>query len=367
MPEEHLESVPDSGVDRRSFIRNLSLAALAATAAGTGAAVLAGKQKGEVIITSGPPNAPAFVQNLPPVQSVPAVQSAQTAVQAHADASQLLGRLAESQAENVRLRAALDAAQRELDSLRLASSDSSAATQDLSLQLAQATEQIGILSGLVALYEQLDAVDVSDSIQAGLDSLSTTIGGMLDGVPTLSDSLAAGQQALADVDAHLPRLEDGRQWLDAQTNKLNAFYQTIELVLQNALDSFGSLLDMVESWFSDIRKWLPFGIGEKAARVVGALSDLVAETPQTINGLQNYVAQPLDAWLARVDDEPLLRQTLIKPLRDQVFVEAEKQIGQAHLVQTVYQVEVAQPAQAAQTLRQEIKQRITDYRQQNLL
>jgi hypothetical protein len=365
MREEQQEEYQDEGVNRRSFIRNLSLAALAAGAAGTGAAMLAGRQKSEVVFTSGPPSAPPVVNNLPPVQSIPAVQSAQTAVQAHEDASQLLARLAESQAENMRLQASLDAAQRELDSLRTANNNGNAATEDLSMQLAEAAEQIGILGGLVALYEHLDAVDVTDSIQAGLDNVSDTITGLIDGTPTLSEGIAAGQQALADVDAHLPVLEDGRNWLDAQANKLGAFYQTIEQTLQNVLESFGSFLDMVEEWFNGIRKWLPFGIGEKAAQVVGAFSDLVAETPHTIGGLNDYVIQPLDAWLARVDNEPALRQNLIKPIRDQVLVEANNTINRAQQVHSTYHAELAQPIAMAKLSRDEIRQRIAGYRQQN--
>ncbi len=364
MSEEYLEELDDEGVNRRSFLRNLSLAALAATAAGTGAAILAGKQSaGEVVFTAGPPAAPVAS----PVQAVPVVQSAQTAVQAHEGAAELLARLAESQAENMRLQANLDAARRELDSLRMASSDSSVATQDLSLQLAGANERIGLLAGLVAMYEQLDAVDVSDTIQAGIDTVSDTIADLIDNTPTLSEGIAAGQQALAEVDAHLPVLEDGRLWLDAQANKIGAFYQTIELTLQNVLDSFGSFLDMVENWFSGIRKWLPFGIGESAAQVVGALSDLVVETPHTVGGVNDYILQPLDAWLARVDDEPALRQTLIKPLRDQVLVEADNTISRAQQVHSVYHSQLAQPAAMAKLSRDELRQRIADYRQQNLL
>lgn len=362
MREEQQNEYQDDGVNRRSFIRNLSLAALAATAAGTGAAMLAGRQKGEVVFKSGPP---VSAQPLPPVQSAPAVQSAQTAVQAHQDAAQMLARLAEAQAENMRLQASLDAAQRELDSLRLANSDRNAATQDLSLQLADANAQVGVLSGLVALYEQLDAVDVTDTIEAGLDTVSDTIAALLDGTPTLSEGIAMGQQALADVDAHLPVLEDGRMWLDAQLAKVDSFYQTIELSLQNALESFGTFLEMVEEWFSSIRKWLPFGIGEKAAQVVGSLADLVAETPHTIGGLNDYVIQPLDTWLARIDDEPALRQTLIKPIRDQVLVEADNTISRAQQVHSVYHAELSQPIASARLTRDEIRQRIADYKQQN--
>jgi hypothetical protein len=240
-------------------------------------------------------------------------------------------------------------------------------SEELSKQLAGATEQIGVLSGLVALYEQLDAADVTDSIQAGIDTVSGTIAGLIDGTPSLSQGIAAGQQALADVDAHLPVLEDGRNWLDAQANKLGAFYQTIELTLQNVLESFGSFLDMVEDWFEGIRKWLPFGMGENAARVVSAFSDLVAETPHTVGGVNDHILQPLDAWLTRVDNEPVLRQTLIKPLRDQVLVEAENTIGRAHQVHSTYHAEVAQPIAMARLNRDEIRRRINDYKQQYLV
>lgn len=363
MRDQQQEDYAGKGVNRRSFIRNLSLAALAAGAAGTGAAILAGKQKpGEVVFTSGPPSAPPIVNNIP---AVPAVKSAQTAVQAYEDAGQVLARLAEAQAENMRLQATLDAAQRELDSLRAANSDTNSFTQDLSSQLAGATEQVGVLSGLVTLYEQLDAVDVADSIQAGLDNVTETITDLIDGTPSLNQGIVQGQQALADVDAHLPVLEDGVHWLEAQANKLGTFYQTIELTLQNVQESFGSFLDMVEEWFAGIRKWLPFGIGENAARVVSSISDLVAETPHTIGGVNDHVLQPLDLWLTRVDNEPALRQTLIKPLRDQVLVEAKNTIGRAHQVHSAYHAEVAQPIALAKLNRDEIRQRIADYRQQN--
>jgi hypothetical protein len=365
MRDQQRNNYEDEGINRRSFIRNLSLAALAAGAAGTGAAIFAGKQKfGEVVFTSGPSSAPVVANTLPAVQSMPAVQSAQTVIQAHEDAGQALARLAESQAENMRLQAALDAAQRELDSLRAANGDSNGMTEELSRQLAGATEQIGILSGLVTLYEELDTVDIGESIQTGLDNVSSTITGLIDGTPSLSAGIAAGQQALADVDAHLPVLEDGRYWLDAQANKLGAFYQTIELTLQNVLDSFGSFLEMVEEWFNGIRKWLPFNIGENAATVVSAISDLVAETPYTIGGVNDLVIQPLDAWLTKVDNEPALRQTLIKPLRDQVLVEASITINRAQQVHSTYQAEVAQPAALAKLTRDEIRQRITNYRQE---
>ena len=121
---------------------------------------------------------------------------------------------------------------------------------------------------------------------------------------------------------------------------------------------------MVEDWFSGIRKWLPFGIGEKAAQVVVLFPISWPKRRYTISGLNTYVAQPLDAWLARVDNEPMLRQTLIKPFRDQVLVEADNTISRAQQVHSTYHAELAQPIASAKLTRDELRLRIADYRQQ---
>ncbi len=365
--EMPLEETENAGVDRRSFIRNIGLVALAATAAGTGAAILSGRDGEVVISTAGPAVPPVPAAPIPTLPPLPAVQAAQGVVTTHQDAAQALGKLAEAQAENMRLQGALAAAQSELDALRQLKSNNSTVAEDLSLQLATANERVGVLGGLVALYQQLDDVDVTDSIQDGLAVVADTINGLVDGVPALSDGIAAGQMALADVEAHLPLLENGRMWLDAQVNKMGAFYETVELVLQNVLESLGSFLDMVETWLVGVRKWLPFGMAEKANQVVNALADLVAETPHTVNGLNTYIAQPLDAWLARENDVPRLHNTLIKPLREQVLAEAGKTISQAYQVQSTYQVHLAEPVIQAKQTRDALRQQITSYREQYLI
>jgi hypothetical protein len=353
------ENSDELTVSRRNFMRNLAIATLAATTAGTGAALISGEWKKTTV--SSP-----VIRDLPAVSTaVPAVRSAQTVVTAQNDASELLARLAESQAENMRLQAVLEATQRDLESLVVTNSSNRSATEDLSIQLAGANEQIGLLSGLVALYDQLDEVDVTETVQNGLAIVSESINNLVDQTPVLSEGIELGHQALAEVEDHLPQLEDGRIWMEAQANKLGAFYDTVEVVLQGVLDSVGSFLDLVESWFDGVRKWLPFGIDEKAANVVNALSDLVAETPHTINGLDAYIAKPLDAWLAREEDTPRLKRKLIKPIREQVLAEANETISRAQSVKTTYQDQLALPVEVRAANRNAIRQQIANYRQQH--
>jgi len=353
------EKVDERMVSRRNFMRNLAISALAATTAGTSAALISNEWKKTSV-------SPAIINELQAVPaSIPAVRSAQTVISAPRDTSKLLARLARSQAENMRLQAALEATQRDFESLDVTNSGNRSATEDLSIQLAGANEQIGALSGLVALYEMLDEVDVTETMQNGLAFVSDSINDLVDQTPTLSEGIALGQQALVEVEEHLPRLEDGRVWMEAQANKLGAFYDTIEVVLRGVLNSMGSFLDLVENWFSGVRKWLPFGIDDKAATVVNALSELVAETPQTISGLDSYIAKPLDVWLAREDNSPRLQRTLIKPMREQVLAEASETIKRAESVKSTYQEQLALPIETTLTNRNSVRQQIVNYRQQH--
>ena len=356
---ERTEERDPEAISRRSFMRNLAISALAATTAGTGAALISKEWKKSSV-------SPPIISEIPPAPTaIPAVRSAQTIVNAQNDASELLARLAEAQAENMRLQAALEAAQRDLASLATTNNSNRSATEDLSIQLADATERIGVLSGLVALYEQLDEVDVSATVQNGLSTVADSIDELVEHTPTLSEGIALGQQALIEVEEHLPLLEDGRVWLEAQMNKLDTFYNSIEVILRDVLETVGSFLDLVENWFTGVRKWLPFGIDEKAALVITALSDLVAETPQTVGGMDTYVAKPLDAWLMREEgDTPRLQQNLIKPIREQVLAEADATINRAHKVKSSYQEQLALPVEETLISRKAIHKQISLYRQQ---
>ena len=353
------ENSDELTVSRRNFMRNLAISALAATTVGTSAALISGEWKKATV-------SPPVIRELPTAPTaVPAVRSAQTVITAQNDASELLARLVESQTENMRLQAVLEATQRDLESLVVTNGSNRSATEDLSIQLAGANEQIGVLSGLVALYDQLDEVDMTETVQNGLAIVTDSINNLIDQTPVLSEGIELGHQALAEVEGHLPQLEDGRIWMEAQANKLGAFYDTVEVVLQGILDSVGSFLDLVESWFDGVRKWLPFGIDEKAANVVNALSDLVAETPHTISGLDTYIAKPLDVWLAREEDTPRLTRTLIKPIREKVLAEANETINRAQSVKTTYQDQLTLPVEAAAANRNAVRQQISNYRQQH--
>jgi hypothetical protein len=284
---------------------------------------------------------------------------------ASAGQEELLAQLAQSQAENMQLRAQVDLLTQDLSNLQSGNANVQAEREVMVAQLDDANRRLTVLGGLVALYQQLDDLDPAEVIENGLTTLGEQVTGLLDNAPGLAAGLEAGQLALADVEAHLPLLENGRQWLAAQAGKVNGFYSEVELRLRNAVERVGDFFEMLSDWFAGLRRWLPFGVGEKAADIMAALTALVAEMPSTISGLDTNIAQPLDVWLQREDGVPALQRRLVKPLREEVIARAQNSVAQSYGVGTAFQESLATPVRNTLDSRRTLREAIVAYRQEN--
>lgn len=342
----------NSSQGRRNFLRTAALTAVAATAAGVGAAKL----------TGGMPAAPLTTSSMPVM--LPEVKTVLTGSE---DMAELFSKLAAAQAENVRLQAELDAAQRSLSSWQQTNSSSATQMETLSVELDKANGEIGVLSGLVALYEQLDDVDVAELMTAGVTAVSESINSLAAASPLLAEGIVAGQQALDELEAYLPLVENGRLWLERHNEKLQDYFANLESLLQNAVERIEPFLDMLTHWFEDVRKWLPFNLGQKAINIMASATTLLSETPHTISGLDTNVMQPLDQWLGYEEDEVRLSRHLIKPLREKVISKADAFNQQALVVKQTYEEKVATPLETAVSQRRALQDMISQYRQQNQL
>jgi len=337
---------------RRNFLKTAALTAVAATAAGAGAAKL----------TFDSTTAPTIIDTSPVI-----VPQAQAVITGSEDLAELFSKLAAAQAENVRLKAELDASQRNLSTWQQTNSTSSSQMEAMSVELDSANMEIGVLSGLVSLYEQLDDVDVSDLMTDGLTAVSESINSMVATSPLLAEGIEAGQLALDELEEHLPLLENGKMWLERHSEKLETYFSNLEILLQNAVDTVEPFLAMLTNWFTDVRKWLPFNFGQKAADIMQSATTLLSETPHTINGLNTNVVQPLDHWLSYEEDDIRLRRTLIKPMREKVIGKANEMNLQAETIKQTYDEKVALPLETAVAQRHALRETITQYRQQNQL
>jgi hypothetical protein len=344
--------VTDEPISRRDFLKGLTAAGVLAVAAGSGAAWLMEQNK-----------TPAAISSFSPSTAVPSLPS----INANSASPDLMARLAAAQAENVRLQAELDAANRRLEGAAQVQGDNTAVVT-LQNQLKEANSQISILAGLIALYQQLEGLDLGGVLSGGLNSVGALLGRLSSRLPNVGTGLSAGRLALAEFEQQATVLDNGRQWLVHQLSKLARYYEAVEQVLQLAVDTASSFMAMLNEWFQNLLKWLPFGFGRQSAEVMEQLTTLVTEVPHTINGLRINVLQPLNNWLATNErNEIPLQAQLIKPLREQTFDPVQTILAETETALASYQTELAEPALTIMAHRQAIHERILAYREQHQL
>ncbi|MCB0037768.1 MAG: twin-arginine translocation signal domain-containing protein [Anaerolineales bacterium] len=341
----------ETNMNRRGFLKAAALTTAAAAATGTGVALLNTQSK---------PATVSVVPNAVPVST--AVVPAAAPVTAQSD---LLAQLAAVQAENMRLQADLDAANRSLDSMRQMQTQPNQEVEILQEELGTANMQITALAGLVGLYEQLEKLDLGDKIEDSIGFVSEAFTDLIDDLPTLAEGLAFGGQMLDEFEEHVPLLESGRSWLESHLSKISTFYGSFETVLQEVADRVGPVLDMTQQWFDKILKWLPFGLGRASVQVMAAVTELIRETPNTLQGADINVAQPLDVWLQKDngESETHLQKRLFKPLREQALQPAQTTVTKAETAQTVYEDKIVTRLTSAVENRRIIQSLITTYRE----
>lgn len=346
-------SINPEGFDdqRREFLRTAVMTTMAAATTGVGATILARR---------------AAAVAPPPATTVTTVSpTTQTILSSPDDLAELFRKLAASQAENMRLQAELDAAQRNLQAMQSADGSQSAQTEALALELENKTQQISVLSGLVGLYEQMGDVDVSALVEEGLTAVAASLDGLVSKSPLLTEGVAVGQQALAELESHIPLLENGRGWLESHQTRLQAYFAALEELLADAVEKVGPFLEMVNQWFQDLHKWLPFNLGQQAAAVMEAATNLLSETPHTISGLATNVAEPLDLWLAKDGDDVRLSRQIIKPIREQILDQAQEMATETTRAQTTFQERLVTPWETAVAQQRLVQDLITQYRQEH--
>ncbi|MCP4363319.1 MAG: twin-arginine translocation signal domain-containing protein [Chloroflexi bacterium] len=341
-------------VSRRGFLKVAAVTAVAATTAGAGVAVIKQTNQPTVTTTITAPPTPAAATAISPVS------------QSNAAASDMFARLTSAQAENMRLQAALDATNRQLTALQQHDANALTSNEAMQLELAQSNEQLTILAGLISLYEQLEQVDLDVVLDEGFTAVSGAVTNLLDDIPTLEEGVEAGKVALAQVEDHLPVLENGRAWLDSHTGKLDIYFQSIENLLQETLKATASFLQMLNDWFEGIKKWLPFGIGRSATNIMQSITTLLLETPATVSGLNTNIAQPLNVWLAKDEqNEAALQKTLIKPLREDVLEKTGSTFAKARTLESTYAMNLKEPVETAVTNQKTVRGLITAYREEH--
>ncbi len=349
-------------ISRRRFLAVLGAASLASGAVG---AKLTGRRlQGTPTVISVAPSQQTY--NDPQYDRPPAEAN----VSNPAELTQAQDQVAKLTAENSELKSVNEALQKQLDALQSTQIDQTSQVTDLETRLASVSQERTAALGLVALYEQLESVDIAGTFKAGFNSVGEAWDDFIDDVPDASTRLEQAKSIVSDFDAQIPTFQTARNWLAIRIDLLRRENNYLQNILSNISEKAGSVLEMLGSWFDEIRSWLPSRFLETANTVIDALLGMVSGVPVTIEGTQSNVLAALDDWFADDNDNertPIIRKRLFNPLTQETLPQAVSLLQKTRIAKQKYEANLVTQVNQTMQKREALENLIVEFRERNNL
>ncbi|MEM9773907.1 MAG: hypothetical protein AAF902_04960 [Chloroflexota bacterium] len=352
----------DQSISRRRFLAVIGAASI------TSGVVGAGLAKRNL------PNGTTEVVVAPPADFEPAqfdIPTQEPVIKNPAELNLAQEQLASAQTRNDELLNLVNQLQDQLSATQSDLTTSEARVIELESNLEDSIKSKAAALGLVALYEQLEDINIRESVQNGLGAMSAAWDDFVDDLPTASDSLVQASAKISEFDSQIPLFQTARTWLAIRLDMMRRDNDGLYEVLEGISDRVGSMLDMLSGWFDQVRGWVPSRFLENANRVIDSVTQLISGVPVTVDGTQTNVAAPLDGWFA--DDEadesgvrqPIIRRRLFQPLVQDTLPQALSVIQKTRIAKQKYEADLVTQVSDTLIKRESIEKQIAEFRDRN--
>jgi hypothetical protein len=341
------------GSDRRGFLKAVLMMGMAGAAGVTTWWVTREEEPPVVSVVGPPPQATPQVRVVEPPGATRAAGRETGDVTAKAQPD----RSADLQAE-------LDLALERVDSLTSELAAYRTRTADLEAQLSSTESRVGVLGGLLALYSQLDELELDEVVEGGLDELGFWIDQALSHVPVLRRGLATADKLLGQLEASLPSIEDGIGWLQGIVNRLADALQVMEDSLEETVEPLQPLAAKLADFVARILGWLPFGVGKRVQRGLDGILGVLTHVPELVRSTDSLLLAPLSDWFSRDGEQPAIESALIGPVKADALGPAERLATDVEVVDKQLTEKLADPVRAQLSARKPVREEIGQYREQ---
>lgn len=352
----------DQSISRRRFLAVIGAASVASGVVGAGWA------------KRNLPTGTTQVVVAPPAEFEPAqfdTPTVEPVVKNPAELNLAQEQLANAQTRNDELLNLVTQLQDQLSETQSSLTTSEARIIELEASLEDSTKGKAAALGLVALYEQLEDINIRESVQNGLGSMSAAWDEFVDDLPAASEGLVQARVKISEFDTQIPLFQTARTWLAIRLDLMRRENDGLYDVLASISDRVGSLLDMLGGWFDQVRGWVPSRFLDNANQVIASVTTLIAGVPVTVDGAKTNVAIALDGWFA--DDEqdengerqPIIRRRLFQPLVQETLPQALSVIQKTRMAKQKYEADLVTQLSDTLIKREAIEAQIAEFRDRN--
>jgi hypothetical protein len=240
----------------------------------------------------------------------------------------------------------------ERDNLRQQVTSLGGQVRDANGQIVDLTAKNDNFQALIDLYKQLESIGLDQVINTALTSLATSLLAVDTVRTALNGGIAVTARVLQAVEDQLPLVSAGLAWLEEQVGKLTAGIRAFQTAM--AVSTNTPVAKAITDFISQVLDILPFGVGQNMKAGLQALGEVLNHLPDLINNVSVMVLEPLRVWIGS-NGQGGLRDSLLRPLREQLLAPAQQIVANAENLNTVYNTQLAQPVQSALDQRARIR------------
>jgi hypothetical protein len=240
----------------------------------------------------------------------------------------------------------------ERDTLRQQVTALGGQVKDANNQVADLKAQNSDFQDLLGLYQQLEAVGIDQIIASALAAVGVPLLAIQNIRLALMTGVGLAARVLQDIENHLPLVAAGLDWLQQQVNTLAQGIRAFQTALAVSADT--PTTKAISDFISQLLDILPFGAGQNIKLALQAMGEVFNRLPDLLNNVSAMVIEPVRAWVG-TDQQGGLRETLLRPLREQVLAPAQQIVANAENLNGVYNQQLAQPVQSALERRAKVR------------
>ncbi|MFC1960541.1 hypothetical protein ACFLYO_07515, partial [Chloroflexota bacterium] len=337
-----------TGVGRRGFLLAL-LAGGVATATGGAALILQQEATTTQVI-------PTVGAAAPSLQGEPLLATAQPAAitrptQAEIAAEGLRGELSNANTDRIAL-------QTQNDTLRTQLNMAQAEYANLTGELEARNNDIAYLQQVITLYDQMEAAELDNIVQAGLGPVGAALLTLQTGRGFVQAGLEQAAALLATVEVQAPTIANGLIWLENQVNMLAGALQRLEDALSTIVEPVQPVAQQIGDFIGKILDLLPFGVGDNIKAGLEATAAILTHIPELVASINPQIITPLRQWTSPDDPEKGLVAEVVRPISENLISPAQTMINSSTALETTYDAALKGPAEVALNQRAALREQL---------
>jgi hypothetical protein len=223
-------------------------------------------------------------------------------------------------------------------------------------QLASLQSNHDLLKGLLDLYQQLDNTNLDQIVIDALGALGMPVVAIETLRVAVSNGVTLTVKVLQAIEDQMPLIAAGLDWLEQQIATLELAIRSLRTALDVA--NVGDFTKSVGDFVSQVLGMLPFGAGDNIKNSLMAMGNVINQLPTLLDNVNTRLLQPARTWIVS-DQQSGLYASLLRPVREQMLMPSQQMVANAQNLNSVYNTQLAQPAQTALDQRAKIRAEIT--------